>query len=373
MSLSPAPSEEFQNEASLQESGEKKRHLSKQNLSHQDLSYQDLSGSTVIESNLIGTILKGASLQEAFCQLTTFSSKTDLSLSNLDSAEFNQNLFFKVDFSNCSGVSAGFNDCKMLGCIIANANMEFAEFDNCILNNTNFSGSILNNSIFQTCAMQSLNLSNTCLTGAKFSNSDIDSSNFTNAVLFKAKFSDVSLSNTNFSNANLCGAIFEKVEFAGALFVGVIEATLSKDRYEDMPDYNSLCNLRGNKEEIYKETIEGGVKSILYLLSDDVLTDYQLRQMLGSISEENSKSSSHNFLSNFDYQFDEEENRQQIMTLISRVEEIEKRLKEIKEPKIDDLIEESSQELGKKRKDPPQPSNSSVFTSIKKLKSERTL
>ena len=82
--------------------------------------------------------------------------------------------------------------------------------------------------------------------------------------------------------------------------------------------------------------------------------------MLGSISEENSKSSSHNFLSNFDYQFDEEKNRQQIMTLISRVEEIEERLKEM-------------QELGEKRKDPPHPSNSSVFTSIKKLKSERTL
>ena len=353
----------------------KKRHLLKQDLSHQDLSRKDLSGSIVKESNLIGTILKEASLQEAFCELTTFSSKTDLSLSNLDSAEFYQNLFFKVDFSGCNGRSVGFNECKMLGCIIANANMEFAQFNNCILSNTNFSGSILHNSLFQTCIMKSLNLSNTCLTGARFSNSDIDLSNFTNAVLFKAKFSDVSLSNANFSNANLCGAIFEEVEFAGAVFVGVIEATLSKDRYEDdILDYNSICELKGEKEEIYKERIEEGVKSILYLLSNDVLTDYQLRQMLGSISEENSKSSSHNFLSNFDYQFDEEENRQQITTLIYRVEEIEKRLKEIKEPEIDDLIEESSQELGEKRKDRSASSpSSSVFNSIKKLKSERTL
>ena len=248
--------------------------LSGVNFRNADLTEALLFNIRFINVNLENAVFKSANLEESIFKPMKVN-QVELKLMDLSSAEFwGANLcdttFEKCDLTNLDMSSnflnqAIFKNCKMTRIVIENNDsVERVTFNKIDASGANFSKTILQYCKFKEANLEGANLSETCLTHATLDSVNLRRGCLRGAVLRDAKLSNVNLEGADLTDANLSGTSFEKVNFSGAKLVGVIEATFSDDKFEQIvEDYRGEDGL---------EFIKAKVNTLLYLLGGKVLS-----------------------------------------------------------------------------------------------------
>lgn len=354
------------------------------NFTNANLAEAELQGTRFINVNLENAVFTGADLENA-----TFEAKkvnrVDLKFMDLSSVEFKGACLCESEFIMCDLKNlnmslnflsqASFENCKMTGIVIENNDeVKLVTFNKIDASGANFSKTILQYCKFKEVNLEEANLSETCLTRATFDNVNLQGGCLRGAVLRDAKLSNVNLEGADLTDANLSGASFEKVNFSGAKLVGVIEATFSDDKFEQIvEDYrgedglefikakvNTILCLLGDKvlsrneeegqgnpieeleeaEEMEEEVDEAGIRrrepieieleEMLKFNEEEIkdvpLSDDQIKEMLG-FSDTSQRSSAHQFLSNLIFSSQEPAIIEQLNILIAKIEEVEDRIR----------------------------------------------
>jgi uncharacterized protein YjbI with pentapeptide repeats len=181
--------------------------------------------------------------------------------SDLSEIEFKRDPQLSYDGSSFFGSTISTINKNLTNLSFQNTDFGFAKLSWVDLSGANLTGANLVKAVLDTANLTGANLTKANLTGADLTITNLTKANLTGVNLTKADLSRANLTKANLTGADLTGADLTGADLTGAKFEGVMQNTIT---LETIPDSNKL-----------------GIKTMLYLLQDGVLSDDQKKEMLG--------------------------------------------------------------------------------------------